>query len=119
MGVRAATRDDLPAVARLRPASFSRSQQPSEAHLVRYLEDVFFGNPWLDPELPSLVYEQADGSIIGFLGVIPRPWRMGGTTLRGAAGTQLMVEPSHRGLAGIQLLQRFLKGPQDRRCPQE
>ena len=113
MSVRAATREDLPAVARLRPASFSRSQQPSEAHLIRYLDEVFFGNPWLDPELPSLVHEEPDGMISGFLGVIPRPWRMGETTLRGVAGTQLMVAPAQRGLAGIQLLQRFLKGPQD------
>lgn len=113
MSVRAATREDLRDIARLRPASFSRSQQPTEDHLVRYLDEVFFGNPWLDPELPSLVHEQRDGTISGFLGVIPRPWRMGETTLRGAAGTQLMVTPAQRGLAGIQLLQRFLKGPQD------
>lgn len=113
MAIRPATPDDLPAVARLRPASFRRSLQPSEAHLVRYLDEVFFGNPWVDPELPSLVYEQAGAGITGFLGVIPRPWRVGGTRLRGAAGTQLMVAPEHRGLAGIQLLQHFMKGKQD------
>lgn len=78
-----------------------------------YFEQVFLHNPWRDDALPSLVYEDAGGCPVGFLGVIPRPAWFRGRGIRIAVATQFMVHPDHRGVAGVQLLRAFLAGGQD------
>ena len=79
----------------------------------RYFTQVFLQNPWRDDGLPSLVYAGSDGRPLGFLGVVPRPACFQGRPIRIAVGTQFMVHPDHRGVAGLQLLKRFLGGGQD------
>lgn len=76
------------------------------------LEQILFENPWVAPDLPSLVYEDASG-IVGFLGVVPRPVIFRGERLRLAVGTRFMVDPSCRGLVGLHLIREFLNGAQD------
>jgi hypothetical protein len=78
-----------------------------------YLREVLLGNPWLDPEIPSWVMEDA-GRIVGFLGIVPRRMRFGGRPVRVAVSCQLMVERESRAsLAALSLLRRLFAGPQD------
>lgn len=77
-------------------------------------ERIFVDHPWADYRLPSLVYEDDRGRIAGCLGVMPRPMRFGNRNIMAAISHNFIVEPGSRStLAGIQLAQAFLAGPQD------
>lgn len=105
--------DDLPEVAALRRRAFRLTTRSTPAVLLDYCERVFLRNPWVDPELPSLVCEDGRGRIAGFLGVIPRPMLFQEERIRVAVASQLMVAPESRGLPALELLRAFLAGPQD------
>src|SRR5437773_8958091 len=61
----------------------------------------------------SLVYVDGAGRIVGFLGRVPRSATFQGQSVRVAVGTQLMVDPAQRELAGVELVRAFLAGSQD------
>jgi hypothetical protein len=82
--------------------------------LAEYFERTFFAYPWADPEIPSLVYEDAGGTIVGFLGSHVRRVRLDGHPMRLACGGQLIVAPEARTTAvGAFLFRTYLAGPQD------
>ena len=116
--IRAFAEKDIPQVADmfqrlLLTEGSSRRNLPVSA-LPDYFEQIFFHNPWRDDELPSLVYEDRSGRIIGFLGVMPRPMLLWSQPIRVAISFHFMVEPESRSsLAGVQLLRAFFSGPQD------
>jgi len=116
-GVRPFVKDtDLEQVAELNRTVFGSSESAVPWRLDSYLSHfaaVFLNNPWRDPALPSLVYEDGDGRIRGFLGVIPRPMVRDGAPLKVAISSQFMVHPGARGRAGLQLLKEFFSGPQE------
>ncbi|MBI4271490.1 MAG: GNAT family N-acetyltransferase [Candidatus Rokubacteria bacterium] len=113
-GVRPLVPDaDLPQVADLHQLVFGRGEQAPPGPRAAYLGDVFLGNPWRDAALPSLVYEDDDGRIVGFLGVVPRPMVMNGQPVKAAIASQFMVHPRSRGRVGLQLARAFLSGAQD------
>ncbi|MCI0336808.1 MAG: hypothetical protein L0226_04485 [Acidobacteria bacterium] len=86
----------------------------SVAALNDYFEHIFFHNPWFDESLPSLVYQESNGRIVGFLGVVPRRMLLRDRPIRVAISFHFMVEPESRSsLAGVQLLKTFFSGPQD------
>src|SRR5262245_60405106 len=86
---------------------------PSEA-LPAYFDEIFFNNPWYDEMIPSLVYQESDGRIIGFLGVVPRQMIFLDRPIRVAVSFHYMVEPDSRSsMAGVKLLRAFFAGPQD------
>ncbi|MEM7222517.1 MAG: hypothetical protein AAF495_06035 [Pseudomonadota bacterium] len=112
-GVRAFLEDDIPGVVALRAKCFKRSEQASSEALVDHMRSILFDNPWVREDLPSLVCEAKDGSIVGFLGVLPRPMQYQEERLWLAVPTQYMVDPDKPGIVAINLLKAFLKGPQD------
>ena len=106
--------DDISQVADLHRGIFGVSDKWSPELYRRYFHEVFLNNPWYDSSLCSLVYEQGNGKIGGFLGVMPRPMWMKGRLIRAAVCSQFVVEPECRfELAGVHLLKAFLSGPQD------
>ena len=112
-GLRALVETDLPAVAALHRRVFGASPRLAEGERERRLHDVFWGHPWHDPRLPSLVYEEA-GEIVGCLGVMPRPMLFDGKPIVAAVGHNFMVAPERRGtLAALEILRAFFAGPQD------
>jgi hypothetical protein len=112
--VRPFTEEDIPQAVRLYQTVFGGGVQCSVEPLEGYFHQVFFENPWSDKALPSQVYETDQGTIAGFLGVIPRRFQMKGRSLKVAVTTQFMVDDSSRhNLAGLKLLQRLFSGPQD------
>lgn len=88
-----------------------QSREPAPA-LAQYFRQVLLENPWVTPEIPSLVCLE-NGRLIGMLGVIPRPMEFRGERIMAATLTQFMVHPdSRRGSAAMQLLRRCFQGPQ-------
>ncbi len=106
--------DDISQVAGLHRRIFGVSDKWSTELYRCYFHEVFLNNPWYDKTLSSLVYEEGNGKIGGFLGVVPRPMWMKGRQVRAAVSSQFIVDPQSRfQLAGVQLLKAFLSGPQD------
>jgi len=79
-----------------------------------FLKQVFFEQPWRDDSLPSLIYEDASGRVIGCLGRMPRQMNFRGRTVRVAVGHHFIVERSRRGTAAsVELGRHLLGGEQD------
>lgn len=116
--VRAFEKADIPQVAdmfqRLMLSDTPSRRKLSTTALPDYFDLMFFRNPWYDEELPSLVYQENNGNIIGFLGVVPRRMLLWDQPIRMALSFHFMVEPESRSsLAGVHLLKTFFSGPQD------
>jgi hypothetical protein len=112
--IRPLKRDDFPKVASLYEAiSRSGSGMPPQG-LASYFERTLLDHPWADPEIPSLVYLDEQGTVRGFIGAHVRRLSLEGKPVRMACGGQLMSDPAVRNRAvGTLLLRRFLAGPQD------
>jgi hypothetical protein len=112
-GIRPFDDSDLPAVVELYTKVFPQGRQYSQQRLQARFNTVLLQNPWYDPSIPSLVYEQ-DGRIVGFLGIVVRPMMMGKTPIRVAVSNHFMVDPDSRSSkAGFSLLSKLFAGPQD------
>jgi hypothetical protein len=112
--VRDFTRDDIPIVANLWLKVIYRRQTPAPPSLRDYFAEMFFRTPWSDPTFPSLVYEDDEACIVGFLGVLPRPMIFQKRLITAAVSTQFFVDASQRNSpAAFALMNRFLEGPQD------
>lgn len=112
-GTREFREDDIEQLVSLRARCFEHSAQPTARAMASYFAEILLHSPWRDPDLPSLVHEDGSGKIVGFLGVMSRRMRLKKERLRVAVGTQFMVDPENRGLAGLSLLKSFQDGPQD------
>ena len=115
--VRPLVEADIPQVADLHRRVF-RTGEASSAEFERryhaYFREVFLNNPWYDEAISPLVYEDADESIAGFLGVVPRRMSFRGRPIKVAVSSQFIVEPGRRStLAAVHLMKRFMSGPQD------
>jgi hypothetical protein len=112
-GIRPFVREDLTAIMDLHARVFGPTQPISAHELAAYFEKIFFENPWLEEDLPSLVYEESI-RIVGFLGIIPRPMLLGSRPIRLAVSNHFMVDPASRStLVGIELMRAFFAGPQE------
>src|ERR1700756_671785 len=112
-GVRPCLASDLPDVAALHQRVFHQASGLSTTALSAYMNEGFFGNPWSDPCIPSLVYED-EGRIVGFLGVVPRKMFLKERPIRVAVSSQLIVDPiAHSSGAAFHLQHRLLSGPQN------
>ena len=79
-----------------------------------YFAETFFDHPWADPEIPSLVYAEADGRITGFLGSSVRRFEFDGRPVRVGVSGQLVTEPGARAQApGAFLMRAYMQGAQD------
>jgi hypothetical protein len=78
-----------------------------------YFKETFLDSPWSDGQ-PSLVFEDGDGTPIGFLGVMTRRMMLGHRPITVVTSSQFIVDPTRRAtLAGVELLRALLAGPQD------
>jgi GNAT superfamily N-acetyltransferase len=112
--IRPLERGDLDAVARLFELVARSGTESPPAGLAAEFERTVLDHPWVDPELPSLVYEDDDAGIVGFLGSHPRRLRLEDRELRLACSGQLVARPDfqRRGVGAV-LLRRYLSGAQD------
>jgi len=113
-GVRPLEEGDLPRIIEIYERVFSERPGAASGVARPHLRDIFWRHPWRDDRLPSLVYEETPGRVVGCLGVMPRPMSIEGRPVRAAISHTFMVDPDHRaGLAGLALARTFLAGPQD------
>jgi len=112
--VRACVEADLPRLVELHRRVWGPSPALPRAEFTAYLGEILFDNPCIDGGLPSLVYEDAEGTITGCLGVMPRRMWWKKRRIVVAISHNFMVEPGSRStLAGVQLLKTFFAGSQD------
>ncbi|MDD7940820.1 GNAT family N-acetyltransferase [Actinomycetospora lutea] len=112
-GIRPLERRDLDDVAALFDQVMGTGTS-SRAQIARYFERTLLDDPWADPDIPSLVHETAEGSIIGFIGASTRRLRVDGRPARLAVSSNLVVDPDWRTRGvGALLLRRLMAGPQD------
>jgi hypothetical protein len=79
-----------------------------------YFRELFFHGPFSDKTLPSLVYQNERGRVVGFLGILRRWMSLDGRPIKVAVGTSLVVDPNSRStMAGLKLIAYFLSGKQD------
>ena len=79
-----------------------------------YFMQVFVDNPALDAAMPSLVYEDEERRLVGFLGLVPRRMTIAGRPFHAVVSSQFIVDPDTRvGLVALKLAKEFLEGPQD------
>ena len=85
--------------------------QESERY-ASWLRDTFLRHPWEESGIHSLVAESRE-RVVGFMGVLPRPLRLGSQSLFAAVSSQLVVSPDERAsLAGLSLIKALFAGPQ-------
>lgn len=114
-GVRTFTREDLPAVAALyERVVVGQAEGAAPEVLAGALERATLDHPWVDPELPSLVFEEGEGRIAGFQASYPRRMSLDGRGLRMVCCGQLVADPNAAtlGIGGL-LMRRMLRGAQD------
>jgi hypothetical protein len=114
--VRPFVESDVPEVAKLH-SKVCRVPGTSPSELIRdyraFFTRTYLLHPWKDGPFCSLIHEDAEGRITGFLGSLPREMRMNGTVVRLRLASQFVVDPASRGFVGMQLTKTFLDGPQD------
>src|SRR3954451_24257478 len=99
----------LAAVAALLGAHLASPPAPD---LERFLAATLLEDPWADPELPSLVAEQA-GAVVGFIARQPRRLSEVGAPLAGSVCSLLTVALEYRaGALAARLAGAGLRGPQ-------
>lgn len=117
-GIRPYEPRDVPQVVALHERIMLDGSAPSAAtatYLATFYGETLFAHPWVDDDLPSLVYERDDGTLLGFVGVVPRPATFEGHPIRVAVSVRFMVDHTdpRAGLAAVGLHTRLLRGPQD------
>ncbi len=112
--MRTLEREDLPQVCRLYERVVRSGTDDFPPQLLAYFERTLFDYPWADPDIPSLVFEDSDGEILGCIASHVRRLRVDGRPVRMACGGQLVAAPdARRRGVGALLLRRYLSGPQD------
>jgi len=111
--IRSLEKDDLPQVAELYELVVRSGSRTPPRQLADYFGRLL-DHPWADPEIPSLVYEDSTGRIVGFIGSYVRRLRFEDQPIRAGVSAQLMSDPEvrHRGVGAL-LLRKYLAGPQD------
>jgi len=104
---------DIDAIARLHQEVFPPDSPASSDVYRTYFRDTFLGGPHANRELGSLVCAEQDGSLTGFLGVVPVRMALDGRPIWATVCTQFCVDPRRRGMAGLQLIRHHLSRHQD------
>jgi hypothetical protein len=112
--IRAATREDMGAVAALYERVVRAGGAQPAPRLVEYFERMFLESPWTAADCPSLVYEDGRGRIAGFGGVQVRPLLLDGRRLRMVVSGPLFVDTdSPLKAAGVLLHKAIQQLPAD------
>ncbi|MGX2039933.1 hypothetical protein ACWJKU_07330 [Methylocaldum sp. MU1018] len=105
---------DVAAVAAVLEQVFRSGRPVAPGGLADYVRRLCLDPRGYDPDIPSLVYEDARGRIAGFLRVWVRRMVLDGKRIRMACSGPFATLPEIRAKgAGVFLLRHFLDGPQD------
>jgi hypothetical protein len=113
-GVRSFVEGDIPQVAHLHQRVFRPGESVDLAAYQEYLTRTFLANPAGEGPVSSLVYQEGDGRIVGFIGLVPRILCANGRRCQALVSSQFIVDPASRaGVVALQLAKTYLEGPQD------
>jgi hypothetical protein len=105
---------DIDAVANLFQRRLRRSPHLASDDLKTYLRSLFLDFTDQEPDIRSRVHLRDDGSVSGFIGVLPVRMRFEGRAVRAAnCGTFACDDRDNDPFAGARLLRDVLAGPQD------
>jgi hypothetical protein len=111
--IRALTERDFPNVISLYSRIYPAITSLALTKRAEYLRTLLFEHPWSASGIPSLVYEDRTGQILGLLGVTPRPMLFNGERVYAAISHNYMVDPAGRNsLAAVSLMKSFFGGKQ-------
>ena len=94
--IRPFTESDLPQVADLYWHHMRQRKGPAPPAVHASLHELYFANPWVDSELPSVVYLSPSGQVVGFLGLIVRKMCLKGQPIRIALAGNMVVHSEFR-----------------------
>ncbi len=113
-GIRPLERDDLEEVARLYELVARSGSRTAPPGLAGHFQDTLFEHPWADPEIPSLVSEDPDGRVVGFLASHVRRMQIADRSIRVGCSGHVVTEPDARNRAiGLFLMRHYMGGAQD------
>ena len=112
--IRPLERDDLAVVAALYADFVGWDRDADGPGLVDYFTRTLFEDPFAEPDLPALVYDDPRDGVVGVIGSRVRRFTDGDRAVRMACSGPLIAHPGHRrrGIGGL-LLRRYLAGPQE------
>src|SRR5581483_12266376 len=96
MAVRPLAEADIPHVAALYSIYMRGRKGPPAPSLIALFRDLYFANPFTDPDFPSLVYDTPQDGIVGFIGGNVRKMSICGRPIRVLFGGNLIVRPDYR-----------------------
>lgn len=112
--VRSLEAGDVEAVAGLFERLLRKTGKPASNDLKTYLGSLFLDGEARDSDLYSRVHVREDGTVSGFLGVLPLEMEFEGRPVRAAiCGTFVSDDRGNDPFAGARLLRDVLAGPQD------
>ena len=111
--IRPLERRDLARIAGLYELVMRSGSREPPPGLQPFFERTLLDHPWADPDIPSLVYEDAGGELLGFIGSHVRRFRFDGNPVRLAWTGPFLRDPSSpKKAVGALLMHRYLQGPQ-------
>jgi hypothetical protein len=112
--IRAMRREEVNEVAQLYRFVDSSDWRIPPSEVPKWFQRTLFDHPWVDPEIPSLVYVDDSGEILGFIGSHVRRMSFDGQPVRLAAGGPLIAHPKVRKQGvGATLWRHYMAGPQE------
>jgi hypothetical protein len=112
-GVRPFVESDIPQVAAVHRAAFGLGDHTSLDEYRDYFTRLFLLSG-ADHRISSLVFQEPDGRVTGFLGLVPRRVTINRRHYQAAISSQFIVDPgSQVGLVALRLVKACLEGPQD------
>jgi hypothetical protein len=111
--IRPLERDEIPQIAELYRFVDRSDWRILPAEVPSWFQRTLFEHPWVDPEVPTLVYVD-DGEILGFIASHVRRMCFDGRPIRMGAAGPLIAHPKvrHKGVGAL-LWRRYLAGPQE------
>jgi len=111
--IRALEPRDVPVLARLY-AEFVGYDPATAPRLESFFQRLMFDDPFLDPEIPALAYEDPEDGVVGVRCIHPRRFVYGDRKIRIASAGPMIVDSRHRrrGIAQ-KLFERYLEGAQE------
>lgn len=106
--------DDIPGVAALYERVVRSGTRIPEPAVEDFFRETVLMQPWADPEIPALVYDDPDAGILGFLGSHVRRLLFDGRPARVGCSGQLVADPdAAKPGVGALLMRAHMRGGQD------
>jgi hypothetical protein len=106
--------EDIPGVAALYERVMRSGARTAEPAVEDFFRQVVLLQPWADPDVPSLVYDDPEAGVLGFLGSHVRRLLLDGKRVRVGCSGQLVADPdAAKPGVGALLMRAHMRGAQE------